>query len=111
MSEPIILSCAAVLYNSPDNNFLKAATLPDSRAQHLAQFDPFFAPQTWSRSESGVGPENVRHRTEPSGVCLDETIHFALAVGAAPTYAPEQSPAIGARTTRYSHNTVTVLVP
>jgi hypothetical protein len=42
---------------------------------------------------------------------LEETIHFAPEAGAMLIYALEQSPAVDVPTTRYSHNTVTVLIP
>ncbi|MGB6686954.1 MAG: hypothetical protein WBE76_03840 [Terracidiphilus sp.] len=42
---------------------------------------------------------------------LEETIHFAPEAGATLIYALEQSPAVDAPTTRYSNNSVTVLVP
>jgi hypothetical protein len=42
---------------------------------------------------------------------LEETIHFAPEAGATLIYALEQSPAVDAPTTRYSHNAVTVLIP
>jgi hypothetical protein len=42
---------------------------------------------------------------------LEETIHFAPEAAAALIYALEPSPAVDAPTIRYSHNTVTVLIP
>ena len=42
---------------------------------------------------------------------LEDTIHFAPDAGAILIYALEQSPAVDAPTTRYSHNMVTVLIP
>jgi hypothetical protein len=42
---------------------------------------------------------------------LEESIHLAPEADATLTYALEQSPAVDAPITRYSHNTVTVLIP